>query len=210
MMNEMYYDAFAERYVLKKDPYAPPERYVTTVRGTSDIYMDHWIGKVDGEPFCLAVAYSPDEYYTEEHDRKFKYMCEKDNFVAERLSYFSLPPEKFDEYAKKFGLLDTGVDDFIEEQIKESKDDIPTIYDSPITLFTKDIHHQIAEEHENIVMKAVWEMGVDIDKDKLIAALEQDQKRYRDAYAAGYSACEKFYTEKLKRITEILEEHNDD
>lgn len=101
MIDAMYYDVFAEEYVKEKDPYAPPERYCFTTRGVEGIYVDHWEDK-DG--LCMDVAYLADEYYTEEHTRKLKAMCERENFKPLRLRYFTLPAEKFDEYVKQFGL----------------------------------------------------------------------------------------------------------
>jgi hypothetical protein len=40
----------------------------------------------------------------------------------------------------------------------------------------------------NEIIRAVQEYELDIDKEKLIAALKQDQKRYMDAYKKGYEA----------------------
>ena len=99
MITKMYFDLFAERYVLEKDPNAPPERYMETVRGVPGVYIDHW---VDDKGLCLDIAYTSDEYYSEEHDRRYRAMCEEQGFKATRLRYFTLPEEKFDEYLLRF------------------------------------------------------------------------------------------------------------
>ena len=105
MVDTMYYDSFAEEYVLKPDPYAPPERYVMTVRGTPGIYIDHWGGEHNGISGCaLDIAYATDEYYSEVHDMRYRSMCEEHGFKATHLRYFTLPEEKFDEYVERFGL----------------------------------------------------------------------------------------------------------
>ena len=101
MITKMYFDSFAERYVLEKDPYAPPERYVETVKGVPGAYIDHW---GDDKGHRLDITYKSDEYYSEEHDRRYRAMCEEQGFKATRLLYFTLPEEKFDEYVKQFKL----------------------------------------------------------------------------------------------------------
>ena len=62
------------------------------------------------------------------------------------------------------------------------------MYDSPITLISTEINHQITEKHDQMIMEAVWKAGVDIDKDKLIAAINQDRERYEAAYNRGFLA----------------------
>ena len=104
-ITEMYFDSFANAYVLKPDPYAPPERYVLTMRGSKGVYIDHWGGEKNGVPgFVMDVAYSSEEYYSEIHDIRFFDMCKEQGFTATHLRYFTLPEEKFDEYLSRFDL----------------------------------------------------------------------------------------------------------
>ena len=98
MITKMYYDAFTNEYTLNINEYAPPERYYLTFRG-KDYYTDHWEGD-DGR--CLDISYTIEEYYTEEHDRRYRSMCEEYDFHPIRLRYFTLPAIKFDEYVERF------------------------------------------------------------------------------------------------------------
>lgn len=107
MINKMFYDSFANEYVLEQDPYAPPERYVVTVRGIPGIYIEHWCGEQNGvSGYELDITYSPDEYYSEVHNMKYRSICEEQGFKAKNLRYFTLPEEEFDKYAEQFGLQD--------------------------------------------------------------------------------------------------------
>lgn len=107
MIDCMYYDSFSNEYVMKPDETAPPERYAKTLRGTNGIYIDSWWVESNGEKMCLDVAYLPDEYYDGNiHDQRLIAMCEKNNCKPIILRHFVLPSEKFDEYAKRFGLCE--------------------------------------------------------------------------------------------------------
>lgn len=59
-------------------------------------------------------------------------------------------------------------------------------YDSPFELTISDIATQMSKNIDELSLKAVQRVGIDVDKDKLLAALKQDAKRYREAYANGY------------------------
>lgn len=60
-------------------------------------------------------------------------------------------------------------------------------YDSPITVYRL-FSTKIEEDVANEIIRAVSEYELDIDKEKLIAALKHDKKRYMDAYRKGYTA----------------------
>lgn len=55
-------------------------------------------------------------------------------------------------------------------------------YDSPFEL----IATQIASNIDAMCWKAVQRVGINVDSDKLLAALNQDSERYREAYKNGY------------------------
>ena len=59
-------------------------------------------------------------------------------------------------------------------------------YDSPFELTISDIATQMEKKLDELSLKAVQKVGIDVDKDKLLAALKQDAERYREAYAHGY------------------------
>ena len=100
MITKMYYDAFTNEYTLNINKYAPPERYCPTLRGENQ-YIDHWESD-DGR--CLDISYTVEEYYADEHDRRYRSMCEEYNFNPVRLRCFTLPAIKFDKYVERFGL----------------------------------------------------------------------------------------------------------
>lgn len=63
---------------------------------------------------------------------------------------------------------------------------IPVDYDSPINIVVNQMASEIAKFTDDGVMQAVVKAGFDIDKDKLVSILQQDRKRYNEAYLKGY------------------------
>lgn len=63
-------------------------------------------------------------------------------------------------------------------------------YDSPLGLIIGDLATQAAKSIDEMswqaVLQAVQDVGINVDKDKLLAALNQDAERYREAYANGH------------------------
>ena len=106
MFEKIYYDNFTNEYVKKIDPYAPPERYIPTIKNVMDSYIEEWI--VDdgsGMEKRLDIAYNPDEYYDSTiHTATVRYACEKHYCKLVQLHRFYIPPEKFDEYVERFNL----------------------------------------------------------------------------------------------------------
>ncbi len=64
--------------------------------------------------------------------------------------------------------------------------DLQNCYDSPIDAIVKNMEIQAAQAFDNEVIRAVHEVGISVDKDKLAQALQQDRKRYEEAYRKGY------------------------
>lgn len=58
-------------------------------------------------------------------------------------------------------------------------------YDSPFELVMSDITTKIAGNIDDMCWQAVQRVGVNVDKDKLILALELDSDRYRKAFRRG-------------------------
>ena len=60
MINEMYYDAFTNEYVLKCEAYAPPERYIFTSRAPDGVIIESWFIKTEDKDKTqmLDIAYS--------------------------------------------------------------------------------------------------------------------------------------------------------
>lgn len=101
----MFYDAFANEYVLRTDPYAPPERYVKAVRTPTNTYIEYW---QDENGAYLDIEYDIDDYYSERHDVVYHEACKKHNFTPSYMRMFGLPNSKFDEYVIRFGLRNKG------------------------------------------------------------------------------------------------------
>ena len=95
------------------------------------------------------------------------------------------------------------------------RDPLEDMYEAPISVQMGQIHTMINDGYTGAVMKAIAQIGVQIDKEGLLAALQNDRKRYEEAYRKGWSDCEKKYLDspdkkKLVRIMEIIREDDDD
>lgn len=70
-------------------------------------------------------------------------------------------------------------------------------YDSPISIemgpaqIMEDIARKAAGDIDNMTMAAVGRAGVNVDRDKLIQALQADRARYEEAYRRGWEDCMK-------------------
>lgn len=60
-------------------------------------------------------------------------------------------------------------------------------YDTPLTTYITKVQAEVAKETDDQVLKAVWKLGINVDKDKLVQALTADKERYNEAYRKGYS-----------------------
>ena len=66
-------------------------------------------------------------------------------------------------------------------------------YDSPISTVISTLQpwmEKFGEQFDALVIKNVCSVGINIDKDKLLQALNQDKSRYEEAYRRGYAARE--------------------
>lgn len=73
------------------------------------------------------------------------------------------------------------------------------MYDSPIRIILNDIQTAV----ENEVYSAVQRVGIDVDRDKLLQALNNDRKRYEEAYKKGWN-------DSRMHLYEMLDEKGDD
>ena len=75
------------------------------------------------------------------------------------------------------------------------------MYESPIEKIYGELQTQIEQEDENIVMKAVRDVGITVDKEELIKALQYDRKQYIKGYSDGKSdVLDKIRTEILDTL----------
>ena len=78
------------------------------------------------------------------------------------------------------------------------------MYQSPIEVYFKQAQEaarKVDEEVGNQIMIAVWDVGVRVDHDELIKALQYDRGQYEKGYADGKAAAEKHGEWYQKRIT---------
>ena len=59
------------------------------------------------------------------------------------------------------------------------------MYVSPIEKIYGEIQTQMAQEDENMVMKAIRKVGINVDKEELIKALQYDRNQYTKGYKDG-------------------------
>ena len=55
-------------------------------------------------------------------------------------------------------------------------------YESPINIISRQMEIQMEGE----IMKAVQRVGIDVDKDELIRALQYDRGQYQEGYMDGF------------------------
>ena len=105
MIRYMYYDHFTNEYCRpskKELGIAPPERYLRTLPNVGgDYYVEHW--KVSGSSLGdrLDVCYRYTEYAN-----TIRHQLEKRNdCTLQYIIWWEIPVSKFNEYAKRFGLV---------------------------------------------------------------------------------------------------------
>ena len=77
------------------------------------------------------------------------------------------------------------------------------IYNSPINVQLGAFQTMVREEYDKKVLHAVAQIGIDIDKEGLVEAINADRKRYNAAYAQGWEDCKKYYQERLDDIAAL-------
>ena len=82
---------------------------------------------------------------------------------------------------------------------------IESYYDCPIHEQIGELKTMMANEHDKMVIKAVQEVGIEIDQKSLVEAIHSDRKRYEEAYRKGYEDASKKYQERLKKAAFILQ-----
>jgi len=59
------------------------------------------------------------------------------------------------------------------------------MYSSPIEVICGELQTQTEQEDEKMVMKATRQVGVNVDKEELIKALQYDRNQYAEGYEDG-------------------------
>lgn len=59
------------------------------------------------------------------------------------------------------------------------------MYKTPFEKIYSEIQTQMAQEDENMVMEAIRKVGINVDKEELIKALQYDRNQYTKGYDDG-------------------------
>ena len=78
-------------------------------------------------------------------------------------------------------------------------------YDSPIDLIYQQMSTDINYQLDDAIYKQVLKVGINIDKDKLASAIQQDSKRYKEAYDRGYKEAKEHLFD-VHEVAELLTE----
>lgn len=74
------------------------------------------------------------------------------------------------------------------------------MYKCPIEKIYGELQTQMVQEDENMVMKAIRKVGVNVDKEELIKALQYDRNQYTKGYDDGKN-------DVLEKLRADIEEH---
>ena len=67
------------------------------------------------------------------------------------------------------------------------------MYDSPIKI----VFGQMESQIDNKIMRAVQQIGIEINKEELVRALQYDRNQYDRGFADGYMAARSEFEERL-------------
>ncbi len=70
-------------------------------------------------------------------------------------------------------------------------DEMPPILDgweSPLEVKMKEIRHKVDESIENMTMQAIMDVGIEVNREELIKAMQYDRDQYSKGYKNGYNA----------------------
>ena len=79
------------------------------------------------------------------------------------------------------------------------------MYQSPIEIIMGDIQSKIIEHQEKMTMEMVRDIGIKVDKDELVKALQYD----REQYSKGYSDAIKETKGEWLRMSDLPEKDDD-
>lgn len=73
----------------------------------------------------------------------------------------------------------------IKEAFKDDFERFNEMYKNPIEVIYSQVRTQLVEEEERQILKAVHDVGVEVDRDELIKALEYDRDQYEKGFEDG-------------------------
>ena len=75
------------------------------------------------------------------------------------------------------------------------------MFENPVNVIYGEIQTQI----EGDVFKAIQSVGIDVDKEELLKALQYDRNQYEKGYADGYAKALDEFAERMKELSECGE-----
>lgn len=94
MSDYVYWDNFAERYVIDKDTIAPPERYIIIYCNDNSIYTETWS---IGNSKQLSVAYTADDLIKKRADRIRNSVANQHNVSLLYMIRLGIPKKYFNK-----------------------------------------------------------------------------------------------------------------
>ena len=73
------------------------------------------------------------------------------------------------------------------------------LYKSPIEMMMSKTVHEIQTQQEEHILRGVFNVGINVDKEELIEALQYDRGQYDKGYADGVRE----FAERLERVISI-------
>lgn len=75
------------------------------------------------------------------------------------------------------------------------------MWESPVDIFEiqEPIVEEINKQTEEVVFKAIHKVGVDVNKEELIKALQYDRNQYEKGYVDGYADAIDEFAERIKK-----------
>lgn len=86
-------------------------------------------------------------------------------------------------------------------------------YKSPITLFhmdnyVSDLRKEINAKQEEYIMQSIVSMGIDVDKNELIKALQYDREQYEKGYKDGKEELQAKIDKAIDELRKEIEENH--
>lgn len=74
------------------------------------------------------------------------------------------------------------------------------MYESPIYQLEKTISMDMSEKYDNLVITAVKEVGIDVDKEELIRALQYDRDQYMKGFRDGEESTRRAIIKDIEKL----------
>lgn len=94
MSERIYWDSFAEKFIIDRDAVAPPERYISVYCANGSIYTETWsVG--DGKQ--LSIAYISDDWHENRAEQIRCDVASQHGVSLLRMIRWGVPKEHYDK-----------------------------------------------------------------------------------------------------------------